>query len=413
MLRALRFHDPTLFFLALLSTLLGLFFIFDAGYARSLKDGYGVIPREFKSQLIYLPLALFLGALVARVRAEQWKKWSKLLWIFAFICILLPLIPGLGVELNGASRWVRLGTLPFIGPIMIQPAEFAKVAVVIYLAGAFAGRAAWPQKIKPQKDFGRWADNVAIPKLMRAMPAVWVLLAVVLIEKEPDLGTAAVVAVIAFGMFFIGGVTKKSLIWLCVLAMVGVLVMIQKEPYRLERITSHSSRWSSDNIDDMGFQTAQSEAAMASGWIIGQGVGSGRAKHILPAATTDFMPATIAEEFGFVGMVVSIGVLAMLALRLFSVAGKAPTPFGSMVLSGVAWWITIQTTVNVMMANGFLPPIGIPLPFLSSGGSSLVALWIAMGLCQSALAPLPVKEDDENAPDRYRWGNRRARLSRA
>lgn len=406
MLRALRLHDPTIFVLALLATLLGLFFIFDAGYARSLKDGNGAIPREFMWQVVYLPVAMFVGAFVARVKPEAWKKWSCLLWLLALLGVILPLLPGIGLEMNGARRWIK------IGPISIQPAEFAKVAVVIYLAGAFAGRAAWPKKITPPKDFGRWLDNVAIPKLLRAMPAVWVLLAVLIIEREPDLGTAAVVAVIAFGMFFIGGVAKKSLIWLCVLSLAGVFVMVQKEPYRLERITNHSSRWSSDNIDDTGYQTVQSETAQASGGIFGSGVGSGRGKHVLPAATTDFMLATIGEEFGFVGVVIAVGVLALLALRLFMLAEIAPTPFGSMVLSGVAWWITIQTSVNVMMANGFLPAIGIPLPFISSGGSSLVALWIAMGLCQSALTPVPVEQEDD-ALDRYRWGNRRARLSRA
>lgn len=406
MLRALRVHDPTIFVLALLATLLGLFFIFDAGYARSLKDGNGAIPREFIGQIVYLPVAMFIGGFVARIRPEFWKKWSRLLWMAAFLGVILPLLPGIGVEMNGAHRWIK------IGPISIQPAEFVKVAVVMYLAGAFAGRAAWPKKIKAPNDFGRWLDNVAMPKMLRAMPAVWVLLAVLIIEKEPDLGTAAVVAVIAFGMFFIGGVTKKSIIWLCVLAMLGVFVMVQKEPYRLERITSHSNRWASDNIDDIGYQTVQAEASQASGGLFGQGVGSGRAKHVIPAATTDFMLATIGEEFGLIGVIVAVGILALLALRLFRLAERAPTPFGSMVLSGVAWWITIQTSVNVMMANGFLPAIGIPLPFISSGGSSLVALWVAMGLCQSALTPVPVEQEDD-ALDSYRWGNRRARLSRA
>lgn len=406
MLRALRFHDPTLFVLALCATLLGLFFIFDAGYARSLKDGYGPFPREFLSQFVFLPVAVAAGVIVARVSPERWRRWSKLLWVMALAGVILPMVPGIGVEMNGAARWVK------IGPIVVQPAELAKVAVIVYLAGTFAGRRAWPKKVKRQKDFGRFLDNVAIPKLVRALPAVWVLLVVYLIEKEPDLGTAAVVAAIAFGMFFVGGVSRKSMVWMVVLSMIAVVVMVKNEPYRMERIASHSSRWASDNIDDMGFQTAQSEAAMASGFLLGQGVGTGRAKHILPAATTDFMPATIAEETGFVGMVISIGLLALIALRLFTLAGSAPTQFGALILSGVGIWITVQTTVNVMMANGFLPPIGIPLPFLSSGGSSLVSLWMAVGLCQSALTPAPAKED-QPAPDRYRWGNRRARLSRA
>lgn len=412
MFKALRLHDPILFGFALLATVLGIVCIFDAGYVRALKDGSNFIPREVIAQIAFLPLALFLGGWVARVRPEQWRKWSKLVWIVAFVALLLPMVPGLGVEMNGAKRWVKLFSLPMVGQIMIQPAEFAKVAVVIYLAGVFAGRPAWPKKIKAQKTWAHWLDNVAIPKLMRLMPAFWVLAAVVLIEKEPDLGTGAVVAAIAYAMFFAGGVTKKSIIWAAVLAAAGVMLLIHQEPYRLDRIVNHGSRWSESNMDDVGWQTVQSEVGMASGGLLGNGPGNGRAKHVMPAATTDFMLTTIAEEFGFLGAAFVVLVLGVLAMRLIMIAPTAATPFGSLVLSGVGWWIAIQTCVNVMMANGTLPAIGIPLPFISSGGSSLIALWLAMGLCQSALSPQPVKEE-ESAPDRYRWGNRRARLSRA
>lgn len=407
MFRALRLNDPALFALALAATLMGLFFIFDAGYARSLKDGYGWLPRESVSQVVLLGPALILGAAAARIRPEAWKRWSKVLWVVALLSLLLPMIPGIGVEMNGAKRWVKV-----FGPITFQPAEFAKVAVIVYLAGVFAGRAAWPSKAKPQKSAALWMDNILIPKLMRCMPALWVLAAIVLVEKEPDLGTAAVMAAVAGAMFYLGGVSRKSFAVLALLGFVGVVFLIKQEPYRLQRILSHSSRWSSDNIDDIGFQTVQAEMAQASGSLLGTGAGSGRAKHLLPAATTDFMPATIGEEFGFVGMTLAVGTLALLAFRLFKLAPTAPTPFGAMILNGVGWWITIQTSVNVMMANGFLPPIGIPLPFLSSGGSSLIALWLAIGLCQSALTPAPAKEASD-APDRYRWGDGRARLSRA
>lgn len=406
MFRALRLYDPTLFYLALAATALGLLFTFDAGYARSLKDGYGPIPREFKSQLMFLPVALIVGNIVARISPDKWKKWSRLLWVIAFISLILPMLPGIGAELNGAHRWIKLG------PIMVQPAEFAKVAAIIYLGGAFAGRGAWPTKIKKQKDFAHWLDNVAIPKMMRCLPALWVLLAVYLIEKEPDLGTAAVVAATAFAMFFIGGISKKSLIWATVIAFLGVLFLVQQEPYRMERIYSHSTRWSAENVDAMGYQTVQSEMAMASGGLVGIGIGGGRAKHVLPAATTDFLLATVGEEFGLIGVLLSLGLLGALAMRLFLLAPTAPTPFGAMILCGVGAWITIQTCVNVMMANGFLPAIGIPLPFYSSGGSSLVALWVAIGLCQSVLTPVPVKEEG-SAADRYRWGHRGTRLSGA
>jgi cell division protein FtsW len=239
-----------------------------------------------------------------------------------------------------------------------------------------------------------------------------VLAAVILIEKEPDMGTGAVVAFTAFCMMILGGVSKKSIVLATAIAALGVIGMIKQEPYRLERITNHAKRWEAGTMDDTGYQTVQSEVAMASGGFFGTGPGSGRAKHVQPAATTDFLPSTIGEEFGFVGMMLTLGILCLLVLRMLALATKAPTKFGSLVLSGCAAWIGIQATVNVMMSNGLLPAIGIPLPFISSGGSSLIALWMALGICQAVIAP-QTAEEVEIAPNRHRRWHRRSRLSRA
>jgi cell division protein FtsW len=124
------------------------------------------------------------------------------------------------------------------------------------------------------------------------------------------------------------------------------------------------------------------------------------------------MLATIAEEFGFVGVVLMLGALGMLVWRLFWLAQGAPTPFAALILTGVGVWIALQTVVNIMMANGTLPPIGIPLPFISSGGSSLIALWMGIGLCQSALAPEAAKEEKKGATSSNRRRHRGTRVSR-
>lgn len=180
----------------------------------------------------------------------------------------------------------------------------------------------------------------------------------------------------------------------------------------MERITSHTARWSAKNVDDQSYQTVQSELAMATGGVLGVGVGAGRAKHVLPATTTDFIMATVAEEFGLVGALAVMAVLAGLVLRLLMLAQRTAAPFARLVLAGTACWLGIQSCVNIMMANGFLPAIGIPVPFLSSGGSSLVALWLVLGICNSVLAPSPAKEVGY-APRADRWRDRRTRLSRA
>jgi cell division protein FtsW len=403
--RTLRVYDPLLFFLALAATVMGMLFIFDSGFARSIDASRGVIPREFISQAIFLPVAVIASILCARAGPEKWKRIATILWWISFVALLLVFFPVIGVKMNGAHRWIKLG------PIMIQPAEFVKVTAVLYLAAVFADRKAWSNKIK-YRNRVEWADRVMMPKLARMMPAFAVLAAVILIEKEPDMGTGAVVAFVAFCMLFLGGVSKKSLVAATVLAGLGVFAMVKQEPYRLERITSHAQRWDSAQMDDTGYQTVQSEVAMAMGGFIGTGVGTGRAKYVEPAATTDFVLATIGEEFGLLGVLLVIGLLCAIVIRLLALAAKAPTRFGSLVLGGFAGWIGIQAAVNIMMANGTLPAIGIPLPFISSGGSSLVALWMALGVCQAVIAPQPAGEG-ELAPSSHRRWNRRPRLSRA
>ncbi|HWD38668.1 MAG TPA: FtsW/RodA/SpoVE family cell cycle protein [Fimbriimonas sp.] len=389
--RTSKFIDPGLFFLALLATALGLFFIFDAGYPRSIGLNRGMWPPEFKNQLTFLVPSLIACMLCARVRPETWQKVSKPIWLV--VLAMLGLIFKLGVEMNGAKRWLG------VGPALIQPAELAKLAAVLYLAGVFAERKPWPANLKPRRDWVHWMDTIAIPKLRRAFPGILILFAAVLIDKEPDLGTAAVMAVAAFALFIPGGVSKKSLIAAVLVAVCGSWALVKQEPYRLERIRNHIERWRPDNVDDTSYQTVQSELAMASGGLFGVGVGNGRAKHVIPATTTDFILATIAEEFGLVGALGVLAVLAAIVWRLLRLSAKAPTKFGRLVLFGFASWFGIQACVNVMMANGFLPAIGIPLPFISSGGSSLLTLWCAVGVAQSVCrAPSPAKEKQAARP---------------
>jgi cell division protein FtsW (lipid II flippase) len=383
---------------------MGLFFIFDAGYARSIQKGWGDIPPEFMGQLKYVGFAVAAWIMGSSVKAEKWSRYSKIVWIVSLLGLVAVKV--VGSTMNGARRWVDLG------PFNIQPSEFVKIAAILYLAGVFADRKPWPEKMPRCKDWAHWLDKVAIPKLVRCLPAIWVLVAVGLIEKEPDLGTGAVVAATAFCMFCLGGASKKTLLVGAVLGLMGCAFLVKQEPYRMERILSHTSRWDAKNVDDQSYQTVQSELAMATGGLIGVGPGAGRAKHVLPAPTTDFIMTTVAEEFGLVGALTVLSVLCALVLRLLMLAQRTTAPFQRLVLAGTACWLGIQTCVNMMMANGFAPAIGIPVPFLSSGGSSLVALWLALGICNSVLAPVPAKEV-ANASSRNGWRDRRTHLSRA
>jgi len=407
MSKYLRISDTPLLFFTLLATGLGLVFIFDAGYARSIAADYGPLPKEFKSQLMFLPIALLLGFVIMAISAKNWERAAKWLWFVSIAALLVPLT-ALGQEHNGAVRWFRLG------PVEIQPAEFVKITAILFLAAVFATRGMWPKKIKAPKHFADAMDRIYIPKLKRCMPLIWIVVATLLIEREPDMGTAFIVAIIAFVMMFAGGVSRRSLALMGIVAVLGIGVLTMGQGYRMDRIKNHFDRWSTQNMDDTGYQTVQSEIALASGGVLGVGPGGGRAKHVLPAATTDFILATVGEEFGVLGIFLVLCVLGALVVRLFQLAANAPTRFASMVLTGVGSWIGIQTILNVMMVNATLPAIGVPLPFISSGGSSLVALWLGVGLCQAVLKPVPepVAEVEKGAAHRNRWRNRRTRLSR-
>lgn len=404
--RNFRVRDPGLFWLGLIVSALGLFLIFDAGYARSIQAGRGALSREFLVQCATLVIAIPLGLFVASLGARKMLRWSKALWLLTLIALVALAIPGIGHEMNGATRWIKLG------PILIQPSEFAKLTLILYFAGILAIRKPWVQPKRP-RDWARWMDVVFVPKAKRWLPAIWAIFAIALIANEPDLGTAAILAVTAFCLCWAGGVSRKSMVLGAVVGILGIGILIYDQPYRLDRIANHVHRYEGAHLDDVGYQTVQSELAMASGGILGAGVGAGRAKHVLPAATTDFLPATIAEEFGFIGWAIVVGLLASLVIRVFRLAQKAPTKFGSLVLVGVGTWLGVQSVTNLTMANGLLPAIGIPLPFISSGGSSLIALWMALGTCQAALAPAPKPKEVPVAPGHHRWRHGRPRLSRA
>lgn len=392
--------DPVLGVLAGVMTLVGIVVIFDAGFARSIQTGDGIIPTEFRSQLIF---ALFAGLVswgVSRVQGVVWQRLAPVLFGLAFAGLLLVKV--IGLELNGAQRWIK------VGPLTIQPAEFMKVATIVFVASVLASRKPW--KHAKTRDWASYADKVVLPKLGRMIPMFLILAAVVCIEMEPDLGTAAVIGATGYFMFMFGGITHKSKIAVSLIALLIVGGLVAKSPFRMERVTNHVHRWEADRIDDVGYQTVQSEIAMASGGWTGVGIGAGRVKHLMPAATTDFVFATVAEEVGFLGVMGILALMGAVVWRIWNLAQRCTNKFAENVCFGVAIWLSIQATVNLMMANGLLPPIGIPFPFISSGGSSLLAVLIGIGLCQSVAS---MKEGASIEVNRHRRRNGRARLSSA
>lgn len=400
-----RTIDPWLTLFAVLLTVLGCVAIFDAGFARSTQSG-SWIPPEFRAQIAFSVIAVIAGMGAALVPIEKWKRAALPMLGIGFL--LLVLVKIIGIEMNGAQRWIKLG------PITIQAAEFMKVAMILFLAWLLPQRKDWKRPKRKLRDFADKLDYVVLPRLARYWPLLVVGLAVVLIEREPDLGTAAVVAATAFFMFVYAGVSRFSLVAVTLGSLLFTGVFLSQETYRMERITSHLHRWEDRHMDDIGYQTTQSETAMADGGLFGQGIGAGRVKHYMPAATTDFIFATIAEETGLFGVTILVALTAAMVVRMIQLAGRSQSPFGQLVAVGVALWMTVQAATNLMMANGALPPIGIPYPLISSGGSSLIAIWVGIGMTLSAGAKTAPDQLEDAVEDRgYRWGHGRTRPSRA
>ena len=395
--------DPVMFWLAAVATVVGLLAIYDSGYARSAADGM-VVPREFRNQLFSTVAALAGGAACWFVRRKDWRV---LAWIgYGLTIVALVFVKLFGTEINGATRWIDLGYFT------VQPAEFAKFAVILLLASILATRKPTPKIPRAPQHWAERIDWVWVPRIVRSWPLMLAMAAAVLVLIEPDLATAMVIVVVSGFMLFIGGVSRGSIVSLVLVCVICVSLLVIKEPYRMGRFLNHGDRWTAANIDDSGYQTTQSEAAMASGGWFGRGLGEGRAKHKLPAPTTDFIMATVAEEVGFVGVMAIMALMGGLVYRMLNLARGMNDRFGKFVLYGTATWIGVQSCTNIVMANGFAPPIGVPMPFVSAGGSSLVALWMAIGVCQSVLRENPEEAKEVATSGDRRW-HRRPRVSRA
>lgn len=373
--------DTTLFWLALAASILGLVFILDAGYAQSMKAGQ-LIPKPFITQIFMLAAGVGGFFVVRRVNPDKLKKWAP--WIMGIGFISLIMVELVGISQNGAKRWLG------VDAIKLQPAEFMKVAAIIYLAYALATKKPWQSTWEKRKKTNGWVNQVLVPKLDRLWPAFVILVAMAFVEHEKDLGTACVILATSVCLFLSAPVTRKSVAIIGLVITIGLGAFVWKEPYRVKRFLVHPHRWEREYINDETYQPINSELAMVSGKLVGVGFGSGRAKYLLPATTSDYIMATVGEECGLWGPAICLLLVGGISFKLLLLAKQVKDRFRSLVLSGTAWWLAIQACTNLMMANATLPSIGIPFPFISAGGSSLIAIWLALGICDRlAMAPEP------------------------
>ena len=381
-------YDLVLVVVVLALTLLGIAMVFSASGMRAL-DALGD-PRYFLGWQSLWALVGLVGMIAAtRIDYHRYRVLALPLLVVAIVLLALVLIPGVGTNVNGASRWLRAG------PVGLQPAELAKLALILYLA-------AW---------LGARRDRITSPGVMVGVLAVTGIFTG-LIFLEPDLGTAIVIGTIALVMYFAAGARLRVFAAFGSLAVVLALAGALSSAYRLQRITTFLDPWSDPRAS--GYQAIQSLYGLALGGLFGEGLGAGREKFgYLPFPYTDSIFAILGDELGLAGTLFVIALFLVLGYRGVRIALRAPDAMGALIATGITTWLVFQAWVNMAVVASLLPMTGITLPFISYGGSSLCVGLISVGILlnvgrQAAPAPATVPR----APRRRRDGRARQPTAR-
>lgn len=334
-------------------SMLGLLFIYDASsYSAELQLGDGF--HYVKTQAIALVLGIVLMTGIAFVDINKIKKSAPYVYIVSLILLGLVFVPVLGVESYGAKRWLNLGFFT------IQPSEYAKFGMVIFMAKLLA--------------------DSGVDKFFKMLAMFGVCGAVaVLLLLEPNMSITICVLLVAVIMIFIGGAKLKHLIALGVPLIGAGVALVFSEPYRVRRLFAFIDPWASPL--DEGYQLIQSYYALGSGGLFGIGIGNSRQKYLfLPFAESDFILSVIGEEIGLIGVLLIVAIFLFIVVKGFLVAFRAKDRFSCYVATGISAVIAVQTALNIAVVCGAVPPTGLPLPFISAGGSSLVAYMVAVGI---------------------------------
>ncbi|HYL51093.1 MAG TPA: putative lipid II flippase FtsW [Acidimicrobiia bacterium] len=344
--------------------IVGLVMILSASSVRALSD-YGSAWYFFQRQVVWAAVGLVAFVVAAGVDYRRWKRFAP--GSLAVTLALLVVVLGMGDKVSGSRRWLGIGSFG------VQPSELAKLSMVLCVALILTAR----------------ADRLHESRAWRPV-VLLVLLFAGLVMLEPDLTSTLVLAIIALGLLIVAGVPSRDLLKLSAYGIAGSMLLAYAEPYRRSRMLAflHPSHDPSRTT----YQIRQSLIALGSGGLNGVGLGAGRAKWLfLPNAHTDFIFAIVGEELGFVGSVLVLGLFAGFGLAGFHIARRTPDRFGMLVAAGVTAWITGEAVINVGAVVGVLPVSGVPLPFLSVGGSSLVITMFGAGILANIARQVPVR----------------------
>ncbi|MBI4557477.1 MAG: putative lipid II flippase FtsW [Candidatus Hydrogenedentes bacterium] len=346
-------------------TLVGILTVYSASTVGTMAANRLKNPDVFyylRHQCLYALVGLVCMFFAARFDYHYFQKPGvyRLLALTSLSLLGLVFVPGIGVEVGGASRWIQLAGFRF------QPSELAKLAVIVLLAAKLT---------ENQEQITTFWRGFIPP-----MAVVAVFLTAILIE--PDLGVPVVLCLVAMVMVYVAGARAVYLVGIGLAAVGGVLAMIVTTPYRWQRLIAYLNPW--DYHDDKGFQLIQSLAAFAYGAVWGRGPGAGEQKlSYLPFAHTDFIFAVWAEEMGLIGTIALVAAFIVLLVVATRIAVCAPDLFGSLLAVGILALLSIQTVINMAVTTGLLPTKGLPLPFISAGGSALIVNFTLVGILLS------------------------------
>lgn len=351
--------DKTIFFVYFLTFSLvafGCLMVYSASYYTA-GVRYGNEYFFLLKQLLGVVLGIFAMIFFTFFDYHILKKFRYIILAVCIVLLILVFVPGFGVQSYGANRWVN-----FFG-ISIQPSEITKFALILFLASYLSEN---HDKIKTFKG------------LLPALIVAGVLCLLVIIE--PSMSVTMCLAFLTFFMLIIGGINKKHTLLFTGLAAAAVPLLILAEPYRMKRLFAFLDPWISPQGE--GFQLIQSLYSLGNGGLFGVGLFNSRQKYMfLPFAESDFIFSIIGEEFGLIGSIFLILVFSVLVYFLIKIGLNAKDRFGCLLACGVGILIAVQTLLNIAVVTGSIPPTGLPLPFISSGGTSVAVFMAGVGVC--------------------------------
>jgi cell division protein FtsW len=320
-------------------------------------------PTHFLSRHALSVAIAFVAALaVLRAPVRVWEKYAPHVFVGALVLLVIVLLPFIGKGVNGARRWIPLGVMNF------QPSELAKLGIALYAANYMV------RKMDTRENFFQAVTPMAI-----ALGFIGILLL-----AEPDMGAFMVIAAIALGILFLGGVNGRMFALAALVLVAAFVLMIALSPWRAERIFAYLDPWNPAYAQGRAYQLTHSLIAFGRGEIFGQGLGSSVEKlHYLPEAHTDFLLAVIGEELGFIGVFAVIAAFFWLTRRIFMIGRQAVAldrVFAGLMAQGVGLWIGCQAFINMGVNLGVLPTKGLTLPLMSYGGSAILMNFVALAI---------------------------------